>query len=142
MSDNKTSVSEGFSSPSINQGFSFKYTESGGLIARYLLISYDSKTNILASSTDTTGSNITEKSINDTDKNDLKNAIAENEFFKTKTDYPPEKEDPSLASYNLTITIGDKTHTTAWTNASKDLQGGITRIVDQIKKLVAKEKVI
>jgi hypothetical protein len=75
-------------------------------------------------------------------QNDLKNAIAENEFFKTKTDYPPEKEDPSLASYNLTITMGDKTHTTAWTNASKDLEGGITRIVDQIKKLVAKEKVI
>lgn len=142
MSDDKTSVSEGFSSQSINQGFSFKYTESGGLTARYLLISYDSKTNILASSTDITGSNITEKSINDTDKNDLKNAITENEFFKTKTDYPPEKEDPSLASYNLSITIGDKTHTTAWTNASKDLQGGITRIVDQIKKLVAKEKVI
>jgi hypothetical protein len=142
MSDNKTSVSEDLSSPSIDHGFSFKYTESGGLTARYLLISYDSKTNILASSTDITGSNITEKPINDTDKNDLKNAIAENEFFKTKTDYPPEKEDPSLASYNLTITIGDKTHTTAWTNASKDLQGGITRIVDQIKKLVAKEKVI
>jgi hypothetical protein len=142
MSDNKTSVSEGFSSASTNQDFSFKYTESGGLTARYLLISYDSKTNILTSSTDITGSNITEKPINDTDKNDLKNTITENEFFKTKTDYPPEKEDPSLASYNLTITIGDKTHTTAWTNASKDLQGGITRIVDQIKKLVAKEKVI
>jgi hypothetical protein len=142
MSDNKTSVSEGFSSASTNQDFSFKYTESGGLTARYLLISYDSKTNILTSSTDITGSNITEKLINDTDKNDLKNTIAENEFFRTKTDYPPEKEDPSLASYNLTITIGDKTHTTAWTNASKDLQGGITRIVDQIKKLVAKEKVI
>jgi hypothetical protein len=67
MSDNKTSISEGFSSPSIIQDFSFKYTESGGLIARYLLISYDSKTNILASSTDITGSNISEKPINDTE---------------------------------------------------------------------------
>lgn len=142
MPDNESPVSEGFSSTSMDQDFSFKYTESGGLTARYLLISYDSKTNILASSTDVTGSNITQKPINDTDKDDLKNAIAENEFFKTKTDYPPEKEDPSLASYNLTITIGDKTHTTAWTNASKDLQGGITKIVDQIKKLVAKEKVV
>jgi hypothetical protein len=143
MPDNESSVSGGFSSPSsISQDFSFKYTESGGLTARYLLISYDSKTNILASSTDITGSNITQKPINDTDKDDLKNAIAENEFFTTKTDYPPEKEDPSLTSYNLTITIGDKTHTTAWTNASKDLQGGITKIVDQIKKLVTKEKVL
>jgi hypothetical protein len=142
MSEKDISVSEGFSSPSINEEFSFKYTESGGLTARYLLISYDSKTNVLASSTDITGSNITQKPINDTDKDDLKNAITGNEFFKTKTDYPPEKEDPSLVSYNLTITIGDKTHATAWTNASKDLQGGITKIVNEIKQLVAKEKVV
>ena len=91
MPDNESPVSEGFSSTSIDQDFSFKYTESGGLTARYLLISYDSKTNILASSTDITGSNITEKHINDTDKNDLKNAIAENEFFKTKLIILPKK---------------------------------------------------
>ena len=142
MSDNKTSVSEGFSSPSINQGFSFKYTESGGLIARYLLISYDSKTNILASSTDTTGSNITEKSINDTDKNDLKNAIAENEFFKTRTDYPPEKEDDNLVAYTLTLTVEDNTHTTGWTDASKDMPESIIKIVNGIKRIISKEKIV
>ena len=35
-----------------NPEFSFKYTESGGITNRYLLISYNSKTNIITSSTD------------------------------------------------------------------------------------------
>ena len=35
-----------------NTEFSFKYTESGGLTNRYLLISYDTKTNVITSSTD------------------------------------------------------------------------------------------
>ena len=125
-----------------NTDFNFKYTESGGLTARYLLISYDSKTNILASSTDISGSNISQKPLSDADKDDL-NTITESEFFKTKTDYPPEKEDdPSLVSFNLTATIEDKTHTTAWTNTSKEIPDGITKIVDEIKKVVAKEKAV
>ncbi|MDQ3984580.1 MAG: hypothetical protein M3222_05455, partial [Thermoproteota archaeon] len=70
-----------------NADFSFKYTESGGLTARYLLISYDSKTNILASSTDISGSNTSQKPLSDADKADLKNTITESEFFKTKIDY-------------------------------------------------------
>jgi hypothetical protein len=107
-----------------------------------LLISYDSKTNILTSSTDISGSTISQKPLHDTEKSDLKNVITENEFFSAKTDYPPEKEDPSLVSYNLTVTMADKTHATAWTNASKELPEGITRIVDEIKKVVAKEKAV
>jgi hypothetical protein len=63
-------------------------------------------------------------------------------ILPTFTDYPPEKEDPSLVSYNLTVTIADKTHATAWTNASKELPEGITKIVDEIKKVVAKEKAV
>ena len=35
--------------------FSFKYVESGGLSARYQLISYDPETNTLRYSTDATG---------------------------------------------------------------------------------------
>jgi hypothetical protein len=141
MSNNNTvSSSEGSLS---NTDFNFKYTESGGLTARYLLISYDSKTNILASSTDITGSNTSQKPLSQTDVDDLKNTITESEFFKTKTDYPPEREDdPSLVSYNLTVTIGDKTHTTAWTNTSKELPDGIKKIVEEIKKIVAKEKAV
>jgi hypothetical protein len=142
MKNNNTNTASVHGKDPLNIDFSFKYTESGGLTARYLLISYDSKTNILTSSTDITGSNTSQKPLDDTEKSDLKNAITGNEFFSAKTDYPPEKEDPSLVSYNLTVAIADKTHATAWTNASKELPEGITKIVDEIKKVVAKEKTV
>ena len=127
-----------------NLDFNFKYTESGGLTARYLTISYDSKTNVLASSTDVSGSNISQRPISESDKSGLKNAITENDFFNTKTDYPPEKEDdPTLVAYSLAITMGsDKTHTTAWTNTSKGMPGNIKKVVDEIKKVVDKEKAV
>jgi hypothetical protein len=135
---------EEVSSINTDDDFSFKYTESGGLTARYLLISFDSKTNNLTTSSDISGSNISQRPLSDTDKMDLKNTITETEFFKTKTDYPPEKEDdPTLVAYSLAITMGsDKTHTTAWTNASKGMPDSIKRVVDEIKKVVAKEKAV
>ena|SRR5215469_11772113 len=76
-----------------NTEFSFKYTESGGITNRYLLISYNSKTNTIISSTDISGSNITEKKPTESDEHELKEVVKETEFFKTRTDYPPEKED-------------------------------------------------
>jgi hypothetical protein len=135
---------EEVSSNNTEEDFSFKYTESGGLTARYLLISFDSKTNNLTTSSDISGSNISQRPLSDTDKMDLKNTITETEFFKTKTDYPPEKEDdPTLVAYSLAITMGgDKTHTTAWTNTSKGMPDSIKRVVDEIKKVVAKEKAV
>ena len=45
--------------------FSFKYTESGGITSRYLLISLDSKTKMLTSSTDVSGANLSQKPISD-----------------------------------------------------------------------------
>jgi hypothetical protein len=135
---------EEVSSNNTEEDFSFKYTESGGLTARYLLISFDSKTNNLTTSSDISGSNISQRPLSDTDKMDLKNTITETEFFKTKTDYPPEKEDdPTLVAYSLAITMGgDKTHTTAWTNTSKGMPDSIKRVVEEIKKVVAKEKAV
>ena len=84
-----------------NYYFSFKYTESGGLTARYLLISFDSNTNTLTSSTDISGTNLSQKTVPDSDKQELKDAIMQNNFFECKADYPPEKEDdPSLVAYS------------------------------------------
>ena len=143
MSHNASASQGGGESSNTDDDFSFKYTESGGLTARYLLISFDSKTNVLTTSSDISGSNISQRPLSDTDKMDLKNTITETEFFKTKTDYPPEKEDdPTLLVYTLAITMGDKTHTTAWTNTSKQMPDSITKIVDETKKVVAKEKAV
>jgi hypothetical protein len=143
---NNASASQGRGEVSSNtdDDFSFKYTESGGLTARYLLISFDSKTNVLTTSSDISGSNISQRPLSDTDKIDFKNTITETEFFKNKTDYPPEKEDdPTLVAYSLAITMGsDKTHTTAWTNTSKGVPDNIKKVVDEVKKVVDKEKAV
>jgi hypothetical protein len=125
-----------------NTESSFKYTESGGITNGYLLISYNSKTNIIASSTDVTGSNITHKQPSESDEQELKELGRENEFFKTRTDYSPEKEDDNLLAYTLTITVGDNAHTTGWTDASKDMPDTIIKIVNGIKRIVSKEKLV
>jgi hypothetical protein len=141
MSDNDTATTS--SSKISNDDFSFKYTESGGLTARYLMISFDSKTNTLTSSTDISGSNLSQKSISDSDKQELKDTIAKNNFFESKTDYPPEKEnDSSLIAHSLAVTIGSgKTRTTKWTNDSKELPDGVTNIIDAIRRITARESI-
>jgi hypothetical protein len=125
-----------------NTEFSFKYTESGGITNRYLLVSYNSKTNILTSSSDVTGSNISQKQHSESDEQELRDVVRENEFFKTRSDYPPEKEDENLVAYTLTITVGDNAHTTGWTGASKDIPDSIVKIVNGIKRIVSKEKIV
>jgi hypothetical protein len=145
-SGNQDGIEAGVSSPNrVNDDdyFSFKYTESGGLTARYLLISFDSNTNTLTSSTDISGSNLSQKTISDLDKQELKETIVNNSFFESKADYPPEKEDdPSLIAYSLAITMGDKTHTTAWTNTSKQMPDSIKKVIDKIRRITAKEKAV
>jgi hypothetical protein len=115
--------------------FSFKYTELGGMTTRYLVISYNSKMNIITSSTDVSGSNITQKRPSESDEQQLKEIVRANEFFNTETDYPHEKEDENLVAHTLTITVGDKIHTTGWTES-------IIKIVNGIKKIVSKEKIV
>ena len=125
-----------------NIEFSFKYTELGGITNRYLVISYNSKKNIITSSTDVSGSNITQKQPSESDEQELREVVRENEFFKTRTDYPPEKEDENLTAYTLTITVGDNAHTAGWTDASKDMPDAIIKIVNGIKRIVSKEKIV
>jgi len=66
-----------------NSNFSCKYIESGGLTARYLLISVDSNTNTLHYSTDASGAITSEKPISDSDLKDLKDVITREGFFST-----------------------------------------------------------
>ena len=125
-----------------NIEFSFKYTELGGITNRYLVISYNSKKNIITSSTDVSGSNITQKQPSESDGQELREIVKANEFFNTKTEYPSEKDDENLVAYTLTITVGESAHTAGWTDASKDIPDCITKIVSEIKRLVSKEKII
>ena len=61
--------------------FSFKYVESGGLANNYLVISFDSESNNLKVSTDMSGADLTQKSIEDSEKTDLIETITKNNFF-------------------------------------------------------------
>jgi len=61
--------------------FSFKYVESGGLANNYLVISFDSESNHLKVSTDISGTDLTQKSIEDSEKNDLIGTITKKQFF-------------------------------------------------------------
>ena len=72
-------------------------------------------------STDVSGSNITQKKPTESEEQELKESVRENEFFKTRIDYPREKEDESLVAYTLTITVGSNAHTTSWTDVSKEV---------------------
>jgi hypothetical protein len=119
--------------------FSFKYIESGGLTARYLLISLDSNTNTLHYSNDASGAITSEKPISDSDLKDLKDVITREGFFSTRTTYSPKENETYVAS-NLSITMDDKVHTTTWADTSEGVPEGLKKIRDEIKKLIADKK--
>jgi hypothetical protein len=116
--------------------FSFKYIESGGLTARYLLVSFNSDTNTLHYSTDATGAITSEKSLKHSDLKDLKDIITRERFFSSQATYPPKENETYVAS-NLLVTMGDKVHTTTWADTTPELPEGLKKIAEEIKKLIA-----
>ena len=117
--------------------FSFKYVESGGLANNYLVISFDSETNNLKVSTDVSGADLTQKSIEDSEKTDLMDTITKNNFFNTKATYVTEKEneDNTAISSSLTVTIDTDIHTAVWTNNSQEIPSELVEITNEIKKI-------
>jgi hypothetical protein len=73
MSTNTTNTNENLNNTS--EPFSFKYVESGGLANNYLVISFDSESNKLKVSTDISGANLTQKPIEESEKNTLIDTI-------------------------------------------------------------------
>jgi hypothetical protein len=126
--------------------FSFKYTESGGLSNKYLLISYDSATKEIKASTDMTGSNLVQKTLTDSDEETLRGCFKGDRFFGFDADYPAgqdtEKDDSSVLSFTLIVTIGNKVHTVMWTNKSKEIPDELTQIKGKIKEIVSSKKMI
>jgi hypothetical protein len=126
--------------------FSFKYTESGGLSNKYLLISYDSATKEIKASTDMTGLNMVQKTLTDSDEETLRECSKGDRFFGFDADYPTgkdtEKDDSSVLSFTLIVTIGNKVHTVMWTNKSKEIPDELTQIKDKIKEIVSSKKMI
>ena len=126
--------------------FSFKYTESGGLSNKYLLVSYDSATKEIKASTDMTGSNLVQKTLADSDEETLREYFKGNRFFEFNADYPTgediEKDDSSVLSFTLIVTKGSKVHTVIWTNKSTETPDELTQIKAKIKEMVSSKKMI
>ena len=127
--------------------FSFKYTESGGLSNKYLLISYDSATKEIKASTDMTGSNLVQKTLTDSDEETLRASFKGDRFFGFDANYQAgndlEKDnDSNVLSFTLILTMGDKVHTVIWSNKSKEIPDELTQIKDKIKGMVSSKKMI
>jgi hypothetical protein len=124
--------------------FSFKYVESGGLANNYLVISFDSESNNLKLSTDMSGTDLTQKPIEDLEKTDLMDTITKNNFFNTKATYVTEKEneDNTAISFSLTVTIDADIHTAVWTNNSQEVPAELVEITNEIKKIAHEKKMI
>ena len=141
MSNNTNIKENSKNSPS---SFSFKYVESGGLANNYLVISFDSDSNNLKVSADISGANLTQKSIEDSEKNDLIGTITKNNFFDTESTYVTEKEDEDniAISSSLTVTIDNDIHTTVWTDKSKDVPQGLIEITNEIRNIAHDKKMV
>jgi hypothetical protein len=124
--------------------FSFKYVESGGLVNNYLVISFDSESNNIKVSADISGANLTQKSIEDSEKNTLIDTIKKNNFYNTDATYVTEKEDEdnTALSSSLTVTIDNDIHTTLWTDKSKDVPQRLIEITNEIKNIAHGKKMI
>lgn len=126
--------------------FSFKYTESGGLSNKYLLVSYDSATKEIKVSTDMSGSNLVQKTLADSDEETLRDCFKGDRFFEFNADYPAgkdtEKDDSNVLSFTLIVTIGSKVHTVIWTNKSTEIPDELTQIKAKIKEIVSSKKMI
>ena len=127
--------------------FSFKYTESGGLSNKYLLVSYDSATKEIKASTDMTGSNLVQKTLTDSDEETLRASFKGDRFFGFDANYQAgndlEKDnDSNVLSFTLILTMGDKVHTVIWSNKSKEIPDELTQIKDKIKEMVSSKKMI
>jgi hypothetical protein len=131
-------------SKNTSEPFSFKYLESGGLANNYLVISFDSESNNLKVSTDISATNLTQKPIEDSEKNTLMDTISKNNFFNSESTYVTEKEDEdnSAISSSLTVTSGNNIHTTVWTSKSKDVPQGLNEIINEIKNSAHGKKMI
>ena len=132
------------STTTTSSSFSFKYVESGGLANNYLVISFDSESNNIKVSADISGANLTQKSVEDSEKNTLIDTIKKNNFYNTDATYVTEKEDEdnTALSSSLTVTIDNDIHTTLWTSKSKDVPQGLIEITNEIKNIVYGKKMI
>jgi hypothetical protein len=116
------------------EDFSLNYTARGGIANLNIAISYNSKTNELVVNND--NSPKPPPHLSDSEKQNLKDIIIKNNFFKTLDNYPPSKDVVDYLSYKLSIKMNNNTHTTSWTDGSSpEATYGLFKIADKIVEI-------
>jgi hypothetical protein len=76
------------------------------------------------------------KKISDSQREQLRQTIMSNEFFRTEVFYPPDPtgtQDYTLIV--LTVKFEDKTHTTIWTDTSRNVPAGLISIAKAVQEI-------
>ena len=79
------------------------------------------------------------KKISDSQREQLKQTIMSNEFFRTEVFYPPDP--PEIQDYTLivlAVKFEDKTHTAIWTDASRNVPAGLISIAKAVQEIASK----
>jgi hypothetical protein len=78
------------------------------------------------------------KKISDSQREQLKQTIMSNEFFRTEVFYPPDPtgtQDYTLII--LAVKFEDKTHTTIWTDTSRNVPAGLISVAKAVQEIAS-----
>ncbi|HEX2068284.1 MAG TPA: hypothetical protein VHF08_06245 [Nitrososphaeraceae archaeon] len=124
----------------------FTYTKLGVLGGNYERISYDSNTNILSVSnntsvldSDTSFSRASAEQISESDKKNLEQLINKNGFFQANSIYPPNTTDAQdYTLHILNVRMDNRLHTVLWADTSSNVPSGLLSIVQAIENISSK----
>jgi hypothetical protein len=123
----------------------FTYTKLGVLSGNYQRILYDSKTNGLSLSNNTSvldagvsSSQSSAKQVSDSDEKNLEQLINKNGFFQANSIYPPNPtEAQDYTIHILNVRMDNRSHTVLWADTSNNVPPGLLSIVQQIENLAS-----
>ncbi|HYZ95804.1 MAG TPA: hypothetical protein VE524_04250 [Nitrososphaeraceae archaeon] len=124
----------------------FTYTKLGVLNGNYERIIYDSKTNGLSVSINTSvldsgmsSSGASSKQVSASDEKNLEQLINKNGFFQASSIYPPNTTDAQDYILNiLNVRMDNRMHTVLWADTSSNVPGGLISIVQAIENIASK----
>jgi hypothetical protein len=124
----------------------FTYTKLGVLGGNYERILYDSNTNILSVSnntsvldSDTSFSRASAEQISESDKKNLEQLINKNGFFQANSIYPPDTTDAQdYTLHILNVRMDNRLHTVLWADTSSNVPSGLLSIVQAIENRASK----
>jgi hypothetical protein len=124
----------------------FTYTKLGVLSGNYERILYDSKTNSLSVSNNTSvldsgmsSSRASSNQVSASDEKNLEQLIDKNGFFQANSIYPPDTTDAQdYTLHILNVKMDNRLHTVLWADTSSNVPAGLLSIVQVIENMASK----